>query len=134
MAGGRKDSHATPLYPGTNREGDNMHDSGERQHFDTGAIRDTATGKGRFDLLSPEVLFRLARWTEEGAQKYTDRNWEKGMPISRCYDSAMRHLVKYLAGWDDEDHLAAVVWNVMAIMHFERYKPELQDLPLRSEN
>ena len=110
-----------------------MHDSGERQQFNTGAVRDIATGKGRFDLISPEVLFRLAVWTEEGAQKYSDRNWEKGMPISRCFNAAMRHLVKYLAGWDDEDHIAAVVWNCMAIMHFEKYMPEMQDLPLRGE-
>ena len=53
-----------------------MHDSGERQHFDTGAVRDTTKGKGRFDLLSPEVLFRLARWTEEGTKIFR-RNWEK---------------------------------------------------------
>jgi hypothetical protein len=106
-----------------------MQDSGERQQFDTGAVRDTTEGKGRFDLISPEVLFRLARWTQLGAVKYSDRNWEKGIPISRCVDSCMRHLVKYLDGWDDEDHLAAVVWNAMAIMHFEKHKPELQDLP-----
>lgn len=105
-----------------------MHDSGKREQFATGAIRDTSDGKGRFDLISPEVLFRLAAWVEQGAKKYEDRNWEKGIPISRCFNSAMRHLVKYLAGWDDEDHLAAVVCNVMFIMHFEKYMPEMQDL------
>ena len=106
-----------------------MHDSGERQNFETGAVRDTTIGKGRFDLLSPEVLFRVTKWLELGANKYHDRNWEKGMNISRCFDSAMRHLVKYLDGWDDEDHLAAVVTNVMFIMHFEKNMPEMQDLP-----
>jgi hypothetical protein len=110
-----------------------MQDSGERQQFDTGAVRDTTEGKGRFDLISPEVLFRLARWTELGAIKYADRNWEKGMPISRCVDSGIRHFIKYLDGWNDEDHLAAVVWNAMAIMHFEKHKPELQDLPSRTK-
>lgn len=106
-----------------------MTDSGERENFKSGAVRDTTENKGRFDLISPEMLFRLALWSELGSKKYSDRNWEKGMPISRCYDSAMRHLVKYLDGWDDEDHLAAVVWNCMAIMHFEKHKPDLQDLP-----
>jgi hypothetical protein len=106
-----------------------MKDSGERQQFESGAVRDTTTGKGRFDLISPEMLFRLTKWLEAGASKYDDRNWEKGMPISRCVDCAMRHLVKYLDGWDDEDHLAAVVTNVMFIMYFEENKPELQDLP-----
>lgn len=106
-----------------------MQDSGERQKFESGAVRDTTTGKGRFDLISPELYFRISKWAELGATKYSDRNWEKGMPISRCYDSCMRHLVKYLDGWDDEDHLAAVAWNAMAIMHFEKHNPELQDIP-----
>lgn len=106
-----------------------MKDSGERQQFSTGAVRDTTEGKGRFDLVSPELLFRLTHWLELGAKKYSDRNWENGMPISRCMDSGMRHLTKYLDGWDDEDHLAAAVFNIMAIMHFEKHKPEMQDLP-----
>ena len=112
----------------------NMHDSGKRQEFSTGAVRDTAEGKGRFDLLSPAALFRWARWMEIGAKKYDDRNWEKGIPVSRCVDSAMRHLVKYLAGHDDEDHLAAVMFNVAAIMHFEEHMPEMQDLPKRGKD
>ncbi|WHH58463.1 dATP/dGTP diphosphohydrolase domain-containing protein [Petroclostridium sp. X23] len=104
-----------------------IQDSGKREEFGTGAIRDIQTGKGRFDLISPEGLFRLARWYELGTLKYSDRNWEKGIPISRCISSAFRHLVKYMAGWTDEDHLAAVAWNVFAIMHFERYRPDLDD-------
>ena len=106
-----------------------MQDSGERQQFSTGAVRDTTEGKGRFDLISPELMFRLSKWLEAGANKYSDRNWEKGMPISRCMDSALRHLFKYLAGWKDEDHLAAALCNIMFIMHFEKYMPEMQDLP-----
>lgn len=110
-----------------------MQDSGEREHFDSGAVRDTTIGKGRFDLVSPEMFFRLTKWLELGASKYNDRNWEKGIPISRCVDSAMRHLVKYLDGWDDEDHLAAVVTNCMFIMHFEKHKSSMQDLPAWKE-
>ena len=41
----------------------------------------------------------------------------------------MRHMIKYLDGWDDEDHLAAIVCNIMFIMHFEKHLPEMQDLP-----
>lgn len=108
---------------------DMIKDSGERSVYSTGAQRDNHTGKGRFDLISLQGLFRLARWYELGAQKYNDRNWEKGMNISRYSDAAFRHLLKYIAGCDDEDHLAAVAWNVMAIMHHEEKFPELQDLP-----
>jgi len=110
---------------------DNMFvkDSGHKETYNTGAQRDNPEKKGRFDLMSTQGLLRLARWYELGAKKYTDRNWEKGIPIGRCVDAAMRHLIKYLAGCDDEDHLAAVAWNVFAIMFYEYYNKDMQDLP-----
>lgn len=101
----------------------------------SGAWRSTNEGKGRFDLIPIWPLFRLASHYEKGAQKYLPRNWEKGMPLSRYYDSAMRHLVKYMGGDKSEDHLAAVAWNVFAIMdHEERIErglldPSLNDMP-----
>ena len=52
---------------------------------------------------------------EKGAKKYSARNWEKGMPLSRFADSAMRHLLKYIAGYDDEPHLDAAIWNVLCL-------------------
>lgn len=115
--------------PAQVKDANEIHDSGVREDCGTGAVRDTQEGKGRFDLITPEGLFRLARWYELGANKYTDRNWEKGIPVTRCMSSAMRHLVKYMAGYRDEDHLAAVAWNVFAIMHFEKFMPELDDRP-----
>lgn len=108
-----------------------MQDGGTRVDCGTGALRETEAGKGRFDLIPPESMMRIARWYEQGSEKYGDRNWEKGIPVSRCLSAAFRHLYKYLAGWDDEDHLAAVAWNVMAIMWFEARRPEMQDLPTR---
>ena len=106
-----------------------MQDSGERQQFNTGAVRDTAEGKGMPSLISPELIFRLSKWLELGARKYTPRNWEKGIYISRCLDSTIRHLFKYLDGQNDEDHLAAIACNIMFIMHFEKHLPQMQDLP-----
>ena len=40
---------------------DEVKDSGERQEFNTGSRRDTCVGKGRYDLISPVALRRLAR-------------------------------------------------------------------------
>lgn len=94
-----------------------LKDSGERQTFVTGAVRDCQAGKGRFDLISPIALERLARWYEMGAAKYEARNWEKGIPTGRCMDSALRHLNKHRLGHRDEDHLAAALWNIVAIIH-----------------
>lgn len=99
-------------------------DSGKRDQFKSGAKRDIRIGKGRFDLIPPYPLIRLANLYERGAEKYGDNNWQKGIPISRCYDSAMRHLIKYRAGETQEDHLAACIWNLMTIMDTERRMKE----------
>lgn len=111
-------------------------DSGTRRELElngvkTGAVRDLAEGKGRCDLLPACAILRLARHYEEGAKKYDDRNWEKGIPIHCFVDSAIRHIMKYLDGWTDEDHLVAATWNLMGAMWTEEKKPELQDLPTR---
>lgn len=94
-------------------------DSGARQSFDTGAVRDTQEGKPRFDLIPPKALTRVAMLYANGAKKYGDRNWEKGMPASRFYASALRHLFQYGKGDLDEDHLAAVIFNCLAIIEFQ---------------
>ena len=108
-------------------------DGGTRESYATGAIREPRSGKGRYDLITPHGLERLAKWYELGALKYADRNWEKGIPASRCISSGMGHIIKYLKGMDDEDHLAAAVWNLMAVIHFEEVLPEMIDVPTRKQ-
>lgn len=145
-------------------------DSGSRREFSTGAVRDMAEGKGRFDLMPLMVvsalfaredkhfaeiiecvnsaleLFRMggnlqsclfavsaidkycrefcggsketamlevAKHFERGAKKYGEYNWQKGLPPSCYIDSAMRHLIKFRRGDDDEPHGIAFVWNMM---------------------
>lgn len=94
-----------------------LKDSGERREFETGSQRDTADGKGRFDLLSVVSLVMDAQHMEEGAKKYADRNWEKGQPLSVYINSAFRHLTKLMLGLTDEDHASALVWNINAYRH-----------------
>ena len=108
-----------------------INDSGNRISYgETKAIREPSSGKGRYDLITPFGLDRLAKWYELGSSKYADRNWEKGMPFSRYLDSARRHLNKFVMGMEDEDHLAAACLNIMAIMHHQELKQnELDDLP-----
>lgn len=117
----------------------------EHQRFDSGSRRDSASGKGRPDLLPVHALFRIGRVCEpdiipvhgisrlsvhyeNGAVKYGDRNWELGQPFSRYISSAFRHLQKWVGGAREEDHLAAVVWNACSIMdHDERIERKLLD-------
>jgi hypothetical protein len=96
---------------------DAVKDSGKRQEFNTGAVRDTQEGKGRFDLISTIALRRLAKHYANGVKKYPDRNWEIGIPLGRYVDSAMRHLVSVLEGSEDEDNASAVIWNMCAFIH-----------------
>lgn len=93
-----------------------MKDSGARQEFDTGARRDLQDGKGRPDLIPTLFIHRLASVMEKGAAKYGDRNWEKGMPLSRYYASAQRHLMQAFDGDVDEDHLGQCAFNIAAFM------------------
>ena len=111
-----------------------LKDSGHRRKFKSGAVRDRAKGKGRYDLITPFALVRLADIYEKGAEKYDDRNWEKGMPFTVFIDSALRHIVQYLMGYDDEDHLGQAAWNLFAVMHLEQTKPELDDRPKWSKD
>lgn len=149
-------------------------DSGERREFETGAVRDMAEGKGRFDLmplsemanlfgkderlysiitdlswmLDPEskcpepfatnaiynfvaycknkdfddvtvsdiaeYMLEVAIHFEEGAKKYGEHNWEKGLPLNSYIDSATRHLMKHISGMTDERHDRAFIWNILA--------------------
>lgn len=110
-------------------------DSGARQEFSTGSRRDIAKGKGRFDLIPTIPLRRLAGLYERGAEKYGDRNWEKGQPLMRYIDSLLRHANCLLAGEPVEDHAAAIAWNAFGFMHTEemiaagRLPKELDDRP-----
>ncbi len=106
-----------------------VHDTGNRIPMGTGAIRDTQENKGRFDLISPHAMMRLAKHYENGAKKYEDRNWEKGIPASRCFSSCVRHLFQWLSGDREEDHLAAAAWNIFCILDFEHTNPDMLDTP-----
>jgi hypothetical protein len=89
------------------------------RNFQSGAKRDPNTDKGRYDLLSPLFLKRLAVHTQKGGVARGDRNWEAGMPMSAVLDSAIRHCFTYLEGDRSEDHLAAAAWNLMNLIHTE---------------
>lgn len=140
--------------------GSAIQDSGNRREFETGAVRDVAEGKGRFDLLPfgevsavmdgdrvlhyfgrfydnkdpdflgcalqefieahyssiAEAMIEVAIHFEQGALKYGERNWQKGIPLHCYIDSALRHYFKFLRGDTDERHDRAFMWNVLCAM------------------
>ena len=131
-------------------------DSGVRETYKSGAVRDTSKNKGRCDLLplsvvaklmkdnvmtyisyfqstrqpkflyqaleevmqddKPYLILELSKHFEKGAEKYEERNWEKGIPEDRYIDSAVRHYLKYLNGENDEDHYISFVWNLFCLI------------------
>lgn len=96
-----------------------MKQSGEKETFPSGAHRDTQKGKIRYDLIPALSLQRVAALYTKGAEHYGEGNWSKGMPFSRFLASLQRHLQQFILRDDEEDHLAAIIFNAMAIMHFQ---------------
>lgn len=154
----------------------------EQRKFESGAVRDNAEGKGRFDLMplmemsewfegknpavydilvylaefkvsgSVDLLARvvscfyfhsvnnvyeftldLAKHFENGAKHYGVDNWKKGIPISCYIDSGVRHLMKYYAGYKDERHDVAFVWNMMCAEWTCENMPEMNDYSVKEK-
>jgi hypothetical protein len=80
-----------------------------------------------------EMVLEVSKHFEEGAKKYGENNWQKGIPLHSYFDSAIRHLLKYWNNETDERHDRAFCWNLMcAIWTFEN-KPELDDFTRKED-
>jgi hypothetical protein len=60
------------------------------------------------------LILETAKHFEEGAKKYGENNWQKGLPVNCYIDSALRHYMKWRRKDTDEDHARAFCWNIMA--------------------
>jgi len=63
----------------------------------------------------PHAMLELSKHFEQGAVKYGENNWQKGLPENCYIDSAVRHYLKWLDGQDDEPHDRAVIWNLICL-------------------
>lgn len=79
------------------------------------------------------MYLEVSKHYEDGATKYSERNWEKGIPVHCYIDSAVRHLLKYFRGDKDEPHNRAFVWNILGAIWTMRNRPECNDLPIESK-
>jgi hypothetical protein len=97
--------------------------------FNGGGVRSSDEGKPKFRyLLAPDmpvdkqILARIANRMEAGAKQYGENNYGRMCTedaLSRARDSLMRHVVQYINGDTDEDHLAAVGCNILMISKIE---------------
>lgn len=74
-----------------------------------------------------DMLLEVSIHFEDGAKKYGEYNWQKGIPVHCYIDSAVRHYLKYLRGDDDEYHDRAFVWNILCCIWTCIHKPELNE-------
>lgn len=99
--------------------------TGEESYLES-AISEFA--QQRFDNLETAIL-EVSKHYEDGANKYAERNWEKGIPLHCYIDSGVRHYLKVLRGDKDEPHDRAFIWNMLGALWTAKNKPELVDLP-----
>lgn len=78
-----------------------------------------------YGCIHEDMILEVAKHFEEGAKKYGENNWQKGIPVNCYIDSAVRHYLKYLRGDKDEPHDRAFVWNIMCCIWTCCNKPEL---------
>lgn len=72
-----------------------------------------------------DMFLEVSKHFEEGAKKYGENNWQKGLPCNCYIDSAVRHYLKHRRGDKDEDHARAFTWNCLCCAWTAVNKPEL---------
>ena len=91
-----------------------------------GTKNDRADAKPRTDLVSPSLMIGAARVLAPGAEKYGERNWERGMKWSRPFGAAIRHMWAWFMGEDLDPetglhHLWHAGCNLMFLAHYVQY-------------
>lgn len=108
-------------------------DSGKRVEYDSGMRRDVQDGKPDFFLCLTDLPYDqqlLTRWAalmERGASKYGRRNWQLAVSdeeLERFKSSAFRHFMQWISGESDEDHAAAVLFNINAAEYVKAKQKE----------
>jgi dATP/dGTP diphosphohydrolase len=108
-------------------------DSGQRQEFKSGMIRDTGDKPRYLRIFTGPMARRWAEHLHKGMKKYPDvkpgvPNWTLASgeaELQRFKESALDHMIKWLHGETDEDHGAAIFFNVNGA---EYVKEKIQDM------
>lgn len=79
----------------------------------------------RHDLVPGYPIHKMAEVFGFGTKKYADRNWEMGYDWGKSYAAAMRHLLAFWNGEDNDSesslpHLAHAMWHMAVLMEFQR--------------
>lgn len=91
-------------------------------------------GKTRHDLVPQFAQEQYARVLTKGAEKYAERNWERGMKWSKVLASMKRHILAFESGEDyDKEtgllHMAHVMCNAGFLAEYYKIYPQGDDRP-----
>jgi len=106
----------------------------EFEEMKTGGVKHTV-GKNRLDLIPPEMIIGLGEVLTYGTAKYSERNWERGLPFMTSYGAAMRHLMHWAGGIDIDresglKHIDMAMINLgMIATQTRRGRRDLDDRP-----
>jgi hypothetical protein len=95
------------------------------EHVSPTGGRRLNAGKLPMHLVPTSLVRNVAAVLGKGAEKYAPRNWEKGMELSIPYACAMRHLLAWMDGEDNDPesglpHLAHVATNAAFILEYQQ--------------
>jgi len=95
--------------------------------------------ESRFDLIPYDALWQVALVFGKGAEKYADRNWERGYEWSKSFAALHRHLALFWQGEDIDDesglpHMAHVTWHSLVLLSFMLREAGVDNRPGESLN
>lgn len=89
-------------------------------------------GKAPISLIARSALEKEAAVMAFGASKYGRDNWRSGIAWSRCLDAALRHIIAFVDGEENDPetgicHLAHARCNLAFLIEYQKTHPELDD-------
>lgn len=95
-------------------------------------------GKLPWHLLPPDAVEQVLQVLKFGADRYGERNWERGMGWHRPFSAAMRHLWAWWRGEErdpdsDISHLAHAAVNVLFLLAYQGRAIGKDDRPTTTE-
>lgn len=103
-----------------NEQGNNIHITDKGSRFNKGKLR--------WSLVDLKYLEGLVQVLMMGAEKYSEYNWQKGLPTLEIYESLMRHIVAWRSGEDKDkesglDHIDHAICNLYFMKWMIANKP-----------
>ena len=105
-------------------------DTGNTAHIASAIRKFTKTHTDKTDC---EMMIDVSIQYKQGAEKYGERNWEKGFPIHSFIDSGVRHFLMHIDGKVDEPHDRAFIWNMLGCMWTMENKLECIDIDFKKK-